>query len=49
MFDDVGPESARALSGVLLRNVLKVEDIDDPLPIGTVTAFRFVCVDIDAY
>ncbi|GJJ09410.1 hypothetical protein Clacol_003632 [Clathrus columnatus] len=33
IFDDAEPESERARSSVLLRNVVKVEDINDPLAI----------------
>ncbi|KAF8519467.1 P-loop containing nucleoside triphosphate hydrolase protein [Hysterangium stoloniferum] len=33
VFDDIDPESVKGRSGVLLRNVLKVEDVEDPLAV----------------
>lgn len=34
VFDDIDEDSAKARAGVLLRNVVKVEDVEDPLAIG---------------
>lgn len=34
VFDDDDPSSAQARSGVLLRNVMKVENVEDPIAVG---------------
>jgi nuclear GTP-binding protein len=34
VFDEQDPSSSQARSGVLLRNVFKVEDVEDPLAVG---------------
>lgn len=34
VFDEDDPSNAQARSGVLLRNVLKVENVEDPIAVG---------------